>query len=191
MVEFSFKSSSNIGSGDPSRWVVRFAALIPPGGAVLDVACGSGRHARYLLGRSHPVAALDRDISGLTALKSEPGLEAIEADLEDGSPWPLAGRQFAGVVVTDYLYRPLFPALVAAVAAGGVLIYETFAVGNERFGRPSNPAFLLRPGELLEAVRGALRVVAYEDGAVETPRQAAIQRICAVRQAPEAGPPRL
>jgi len=191
MVDFSFKASANSSIGEPSPWVTRFAPLIPPGGTVLDLACGSGRHTRYLLDRFHPVVALDRDISGLAARKSESGLEAIEADLEDGNPWPLAGRRFAGVVVTSYLYRPLFPALVAAVAEGGTLIYETFAVGNERFGRPSNPAFLLRPGELLDAVRGALRVVAYEDGVVEAPRQAAVQRICAVRQTPGADPPRL
>jgi SAM-dependent methyltransferase len=173
----------------PSPWVVRFAPLIAPGGVVLDLACGDGRHTRYLLSRGHPVLALDSDVSRLADLRVEPGLEAIEADLEDGSPWPLAGRRFAGIVVTSYLHRPLLPAIVAAVAEGGVLIFETFAVGNERFGRPSNPAFLLRPGELLDAVGGALRVVAYEDGMIEAPRPAVIQRICAIRQADGADPP--
>ena len=112
-----------------------------------------------------------------------PGLEAIEIDLEDGSPFPLAGRRFAGVVVTNYLYRPHLPALVAAVATGGVLIYETFARGNERFGRPRNPDHLAEPGELLEAVQGRLRIIAYEDLIDELPKPAARQRICAVNEA--------
>jgi SAM-dependent methyltransferase len=173
----------------PSPWVARFAALIPPGGTVLDLACGGGRHVRFLTDRGHPVIALDRDISKLGALKDAAGVEALEADLENGGPWPLAGRRFAGVVVANYLHRPLFPAIVAAVAAGGVLIYETFAAGNERFGRPSSPDFLLRPGELLDAVRGTLRVVAYEDGIVDTPRRAAIQRVCAIRPSRPDEPP--
>jgi SAM-dependent methyltransferase len=168
-------------SDAPSPWVTRFAPQIAPGGTVLDLACGSGRHVRFLRGRGHPVAALDRDLSKFGDLADDPDVEPMEYDLEDGSPWPLAGREFAGIVVTNYLYRPLFPALVAAVADGGVLIYETFAVGNERFGRPSNPDFLLRPGELLDAVKNELRVVAYEDGIVDVPRSAAIQRIFAIR----------
>jgi SAM-dependent methyltransferase len=184
-------STGNTDSAPPSGWVARFAPLIAPGGAALDLACGRGRHTRFLLARGHPVVAVDRDISRLAGLGPAPGLETIEADLEDGSPWPLEGRRFAAVVVTNYLHRPLFPAIVEAVAAGGVLIFETFAAGNERFGRPSNPDYLLRPGELLDAVRGALRVVAYEDGVVETPGPAAIQRICAISQAPAADPPRL
>ena len=171
----------------PSAWVMRFAPLIPPGGTVLDLACGSGRHTRYLLERGHRVVALDRDLSRLTARGV--ALETIEADLEDGGPWPLSGRRSAGIVVTNYLHRPLFLALIAGVAAGGALIYGTFAAGNERFGRPSNPDFLLRPGELLDAVSGALRVVAYEDGIVQSPRPAAVQRICAVRQAGDTPPP--
>jgi len=172
---------------EPSPWVARFAALVSTGGAVLDLACGAGRHTRLFLARGHPVTAVDIDLSGLDDLGERPDLERLAVDLEDGRPFPLAGRRFAGVVVTNYLYRPLFPALVAAVAPGGVLIAETFAVGNERFGRPSNPDHLLRPGELLEAVRGTLRVVAYEDVIVEQPRPAAVQRLCARNEAAAAG----
>jgi SAM-dependent methyltransferase len=148
---------------------------------VLDVATGSGRHARFFLARGHPVTAVDRDSSGLADLSGDPAVEIVEADLESGAPWPFAGRGFDGVVVTNYLHRPLLPDIVAAVAAGGTLIYETFARGQERFGRPGNPDFLLRPGELLDAVRGTLRVVAYEDLILEDPTPRAVQRIAAVR----------
>ncbi len=164
----------------PSPWVTRFATLIPAGGVVLDVAAGNGRHSNWLRARGHPIVAIDRDIAGLADLKGQNGVEIIEADLETGAPFPLAGRSFAGVIVTNYLHRPIVSALVAAVAPGGVLIYETFARGNERFGKPSNPDFLLQPGELLEAVRGKMRVVAYEDLEVATPKPAMIQRIAAI-----------
>jgi len=168
------------GAGLPvSPWIARFAPLIPAGGRVLDVAAGGGRHTRYLLERGHRVTAIDVDISGLADLVDAPGAEIVEADLEDGSPWPYASHRFAAVVVTNYLYRPLIPNLVACLGAGGVLLYETFAEGNEKFGRPSNLAFLLKPGELLEAVSGRLRVLAYEDLIVDEPKPAAVQRICA------------
>jgi SAM-dependent methyltransferase len=173
------------GPSEPSPWVLRFAARVPSGGPVLDLACGLGRHVRLFLARGHPVSAVDIDLSGIADMMDHPQLETLEADLEDGRPFPFAGRRFAGVVVTNYLYRPLIPALVAAVAPGGVLIYETFARGNERFGRPRNPAHLVKPGELLEAVRGKLRVLAYEDLVVDDPRPAAIQRICALNEAGE------
>lgn len=163
----------------PSVWVCRFVPLIPAGGRVLDVACGDGRHARYLAAHGHPVEAIDRDGDALALLARVPGVTTTVADLEGGR-WPYGGQRFAGVVVTNYLHRPLFPDLLAALAERGVLIYETFAAGNERYGRPSNPNFLLRPGELLEIVRGKLRVVAYEDVTVEKPRPAAVQRICAI-----------
>lgn len=162
----------------PSAWVRRFASLVPAGGTVLDLAAGAGRHVKLFCDRGHPVTALDRDTDALMRLPAD-GLEVIAADLESGAPWPLGSRRFAGVIVTNYLHRPLLPAIVGAVAAGGVLIYETFAAGNERFGKPSNPAFLLRPGELLEAVRGRLTVLAYEDLEVDEPRPAMIQRIAA------------
>jgi SAM-dependent methyltransferase len=165
----------------PSPWIVRFAPLVPAGARVLDLAAGGGRHTRLFLARGHPVTALDRDVSALEDLGALPGCELVRADLEDGSPWPLPDRRFGAVVVTDYLWRPLLPDLIAAVETGGILLYETFALGHQACGRPSNPEFLLRPGELLEAVRGALQIVAYEHGAVERPRAAARQRICALR----------
>lgn len=165
----------------PSAWLRRFAPRIAPGGAVIDIAAGSGRNALYLLGRGHPITAVDIDITALSAL-GRPGLTVIRHDLEDGTPPPFAGKRYAGVIVTNYLHRPLLADIVAAVDDEGVLIYETFAAGNARFGKPSNPAYLLRPGELLDAVRGRLRVVAYEDRVISRPKPAAVQRICAVRE---------
>jgi SAM-dependent methyltransferase len=172
----------------PSEWVRRWAALVPSGGAVLDVAAGHGRHAGWFAGRGHPVCALERDPAALASLAALPGVDARAADLE-GAPWPLAAdARFAAVVVTNYLHRPLLPRLIDALAPDGALLYETFAHGNQTLGKPSNPAFLLAPGELLDAVRGTLRVIAFEDGFVAAPRAAFVQRICAVReQALQAG----
>lgn len=144
----------------PSPWIERQLGLARPDGNALDLAAGGGRHAKLLAGKGFAVTAVDRDISRLVGL---PGVEAIEADLEDGSPWPLPGRRFDLIVVTNYLHRPLFPAIAAALAPGGVLLYETFAIGNEKYGKPSNPAFLLKDGELLDLARHfAWRVIAYE-----------------------------
>jgi SAM-dependent methyltransferase len=162
----------------PSDWVTRFAALVTPGGSVLDLAAGSGRHARYFAEHGYAVTALDRDVSRLTDLGAQ--AEVIEADLEDGSPWPLGARRFDGIVVANYLYRPIFGALRAALAENGVLIYETFGIGNEAYGKPSNPDFLLQPGELLDLAHGALTVIAYECGlVVRAGGPAVVQRICA------------
>jgi SAM-dependent methyltransferase len=155
--------------------------LIYAGGTVLDVACGSGRHLRHFLARDHKIVGLDRDIAGLADLRGDPLVEIVQADLENGAPWPLPGRRFAGIVVTNYLHRPLFPTLVEALEPGGALLYETFAAGNQKYGKPSNPDFLLREGELLDVVRGKLRVVAYEAVEEETPRRAVVQRIAAIR----------
>jgi len=168
------------GPNDASAWVRRFADRIPAGGPVLDLAAGGGRHTRFLRDRGHPVTAVDRDVTGLADLRVDPAVTILAGDLENDRPWPLGDRRFAGVIVTNYLHRPLLPPIVAAVAPGGCLIYETFAAGNERFGRPSNPAFLLRPGELLEAVRGRLTVIAYENLEMAEPRPAMIQRIAAI-----------
>ncbi|HEV8627221.1 MAG TPA: class I SAM-dependent methyltransferase [Acidimicrobiia bacterium] len=165
---------------DVSRWIQRFAGFVPAGGRVLDVACGGGRHTRFFLERGHPVTVVDRDTSGVKDLQDNPGVEILEYDLEAG-PWPFVGRAFQGVVVTNYLWRPILPDIVAAVAPGGALLYDTFARGQEQFGRPHNPDFLLTPGELVDAVRGALRVAAYEDLIVEEPEPRAVQRIAARR----------
>jgi SAM-dependent methyltransferase len=164
----------------PSPWVCRFAPLIPPGGEVLDLACGSGRHARHLATLGYRVEAVDRDADLLAALSGEPNIVTRRADLEAG-PWPYYGRQFDGIVVTNYLWRPLLPSLLASLAEGGAIVYETFMAGNERFGPPSNPQFLLRSGELLDLLHKRFRVVAFEQGEVNKPRPAAIQRICAIR----------
>lgn len=157
-----------------SSWILRFAPLILAGGAVLDVACGGGRHAHYFLRRGHSVTAIDRDTSHIAPA---PNLSIIQADLENGTPWPLPDCKFAGIVVTNYLFRPLFPILVHALEPNGILVYETFAAGNEAYGRPKSPDFLLARGELLEKTAG-LNVVAYEDGIVDGYK--VVQRICAI-----------
>jgi SAM-dependent methyltransferase len=165
----------------PSAWIARFAHLIPAGAPVLDVACGGGRHSLFFLERGHKVTAVDRDVAAMVALGPRAGLEVVRADLEaPGSVWPFAGRLFGAVVVVNYLWRPLFPDLIAAVAPRGVLLYDTFAVGQERHGKPRNPDHLLKPGELLDAVGGKLEVRAYECGEVGDPPMVR-QSICAVR----------
>ena len=158
----------------PSEWVVRWAYLVERG-PVLDVACGAGRHAIFFAERGFEVLAVDREDQVL------PGaIRSIRANLEDGSPWPFPGRRFAAIVVTNYLHRPLFPRLIESLEEGGVLLYETFMAGNERYGKPSNPDFLLRPGELIEAF-GALTVVGFEQGVLERTKKAVVQRICVIR----------
>lgn len=154
---------------------------IPAPGAVLDLACGSGRHARWLTARGYAVHAVDRDAAAIAALAGIPGVEARQLDLE-GDAWPLTGRCYAGIVVTNYLWRPRLPDLLALLAPGGVLIYETFMRGNETYGKPSNPDFLLRPGELREiAAAAGLREVAFEEGYTDRPKPAMRQAVCAVR----------
>ncbi len=167
----------------PSAWVARHAARIPVG-EVLDLACGGGRHARWLAARGWSVLAVDRDPAALQRAAGA-DIVTLEADLEGGADWPFAAGRFAGIVVTNYLHRPLFPEILASLAPGGVLIYETFASGNAQFGKPSNPDFLLAPGELLrltESVDAPMHVLAFEDGYTDLPKPAMVQRIC-VRKA--------
>ena len=165
---------------DASVWVRRFAPLIPAEGSVLDLACGSGRHAALLASLGHAVLAVDQDIGAVEGLLN-PRIQGQQEDLE-GAIWPLADQQFSGIVVTNYLYRPFLDHLPRMLSEGGVLIYETFADGNAQFGKPSNPNFLLKPGELLDlATRSDLKVIAYEDIYLDQPKPAMVQRICAVK----------
>jgi SAM-dependent methyltransferase len=162
----------------PSAWVSRWIRLLPAGSVVLDLACGYGRHVRLALAQGHQVVALDRDGEALAELATLPGVHTVQADIEQ-SGWPFPDRRFDAVIVTNYLHRPLFPLLTGAVAHTGLLIYETFAQGNERFGRPRNPDFLLKEGELYEAARPTLRVLGYEDVYTSSPGPAMVQRLCA------------
>jgi SAM-dependent methyltransferase len=174
---------------NPSPWLQRWAHLIPAGARVLDVACGHGRHLRWLAARGCRVTGIDRDTAALSAsadMAAAGSAELIEADLE-GGPWPCPGRDFDAAVMTHYLWRPLWAPLLAALAPGGVLLVETFAAGNETVGRPSRPDFLLQPGELLARCAG-LHVVAYEDGFLPDPERF-VQRVVALRPRPPGGAP--
>ena len=163
----------------PSPWVERFIGLIRPGGLVLDLAAGAGRHTALLLARGLKVTAADRDTAALrAAFGANPACRVVELDLEDGGPWRL-GTGYDGIVAANYLHRPLLPMLAASLAPGGVLIYETFMRGQERLGPPSNPDFLLAPDELRLAYAGTLELVAFEQGVFQEPRPAALQRIAA------------
>ncbi|HXP31114.1 MAG TPA: methyltransferase domain-containing protein [Stellaceae bacterium] len=165
---------------EPSAWVRRFAGAIPPGGPVLDLAAGKGRHTRLLRALGFAVTACDRDTAALEAeFAGDPLCRIVRLDLEDGGEWRL-GDGYHGIVVVNYLHRKLLPALATALARGGVLIYETFLQGNERLGKPTNPDFLLKPGELLEIYGGALSILAFEQGIVAAPRPAAVQRLAAI-----------
>ncbi len=167
------------GSETPSAWVQRWSHLVPAGGSVLDVACGHGRHLRWFAQRGHAVTGVDRSPEAVAAV--QPLGRTVLADIENG-PWPLDGERFDAVVVTNYLWRPLLPRILDSVAVGGVLLYETFASGNESVGKPSRPDFLLQPGELLQASQG-LHIVAYEDGFCDRPERF-VQRLAAVRKRP-------
>ena len=164
----------------PSDWITRWTHLAAPNATVLDVACGGGRHVAWFSAQGHLVTGIDRDVSAAQSLAST--AQWLQADIES-NPWPLMNdgqpRTFGVVVVTNYLWRPLLPTLVASVAPGGVLLYETFTAGNEQWGRPSRPDFLLQPGELLQACAG-LHTVAYECGLLENPSRM-VQRIAALR----------
>jgi len=167
------------GGSAPSGWVTRWAKLIPSSGKILDLACGSGRHLRWLLERDQPLIGIDIDTSGAQDLLDPPNLELLETDLEQpGFQFP--DQSYAAIIVTNYLYRPLLPLLPKQLGADGVLIYETFAEGNEEFGRPSNPDFLLRPDELLNTYTNHLQIAGFEQGYIDKPKPAIVQRICAI-----------
>lgn len=168
---------------EPSEWILRFAALIPPEGTVLDVAAGHGRHTAALRALGFKVIATDVDVSGLAEFANDPGVDVKACDLEAG-PWPFGAQAVDGIIVANYLHRPHFPRYVETLKVDGVLVIETFGAGNEKLGRPRNPDFLLKPGELYDAFAALLHVVAYEHGAETIPRPAVRQRICAVKSAP-------
>jgi len=169
----------------PSPWIVRFAHVIPPSARVLDVAAGQGRHARFFAQRGARVLAVDRDAAALAVLQGAARIETLVADLEQ-SDWPFRGERFDAIVVVNYLHRPLFPLLLDALAPDGALLYETFARGNEAYGHPRRPEFLLEPEELLRQFMGPLRVLAFEQGYVrEAGREAVVQRLAAVGRARE------
>ena len=173
--------TENVAMIAPSPWVERHLPLIPPGGRVLDLACGSGRHARLLAARGYEVVAVDRDFAAISGLRGVAGITTLQLDLEGGD-WPLAGEHFAGIVVTNYLWRPRLADVCALLESGGVLIYETFMVGNEAYGKPSNPDFLLHPGELRSVASAAgLREIAFAEGYAADPQPGMRQAICAVR----------
>jgi SAM-dependent methyltransferase len=186
-------SPSHPSQDQASAWVARFSPLIPQG-EVLDLACGGGRHAHLLAALGHPVLAVDRDAQALASAAGQ-GIITRQIDLEaEGASWPFATECFAGIVVTNYLHRPLFARLLRSLAPCGILIYETFAQGNEQFGKPSNPLFLLKPGELLDVIANigsGFHVLAFEDGYVDMPRPAMVQRICAIRAGTVHSPQRL
>ncbi len=165
-----------------SAWVRRWAGRAPGGADILDLACGSGRHGRYFLSLGHPVLLLDIDLSGVADLQGQPGVDLLATDLENGAPWPLENRQFGAVIVCNYLWRPLFPHLVRAVAPGGLLLYETFMRGQEKYGRPSNPDFLLAENELFERLKDSFDILAFEQGEETEPKPSCRQRIAAVKR---------
>ena len=175
------QSANKVLPPDASLWVIRHAPLIPAGGQVLDLACGKGRHTRYLHALGHGVLAADKSLAGVRDLKGNSDIQLLETDLEL-EDWPFRDEQFTGIVVTNYLYRPHFPHLAKSLAPNGLLIFETFAAGNERFGRPRNPDYLLHTNELLHAFKDALEVIAFEQSNDHEPRPAVRQRICARRR---------
>ncbi|HTH98824.1 MAG TPA: SAM-dependent methyltransferase [Stellaceae bacterium] len=167
--------------GVPAAWVRRWAHLIPAGGRVLDLAAGGGRHSRFFLGRGHGVVAVDRNVSSLADLQGTAGVEIIETDLEDGGDWDWSTPEsFAGIIVTSYLFRPTWPRLVRLLQPSGALIYQTYARGHERFGRPASAHHHLLPAELIAGFGDSLTVVAYEHGVLHQP-DAAVQRLAAVK----------
>jgi SAM-dependent methyltransferase len=163
---------------NPSPWIVKYAPLIRKEGRVLDLACGNGRHAIWLAKQGYQVDAIDRDAKVVSNQMGMVNINVFIIDLE-ASDWPHSDQRYDGIIVSRYLYRPLLPTLAAILKPGEVLIYETFMVGNEHYGKPSNPDFLLLPNELPEIYSPLLNIIAFEQGEEKTPRPAVMQRICA------------
>ncbi len=168
----------NFQGNSPSRWVIRWSSLLKPGTKILDLACGRGRNSLFLASLGHNVVAVDRDATKLSDIPDRPEITTLCEDLESGV-WPLVGWKFGGIIVTNYLYRPMLPDLIKNLESGGILIYETFAQGNQVFGRPSNPDYLLFPYELLDMLRDKLHIIGFEQGRVDLPSSAILQRVCA------------
>jgi SAM-dependent methyltransferase len=166
----------------PSPWVVKYAPLIRKKGRVLDLACGNGRHAIWLAQQGHQVDAVDRDVQAVSNMVGMSNIDVLIVDLEAGD-WPHPDQRYDGIIVSRYLYRPLLPTLAEILHPGGILIYETFMTGNERYGKPSNPDFLLLPNELLEIYLPVLNIIDFKQGEVKMPRPAVMQRICAQKNA--------
>ena len=165
---------------EPYIWVAAHLPRVAAGGAVLDLACGGGRHTRLALEQDYRVMAVDINIDKLADIMDQPNLAVLEADLENGH-WPLGNAQFDGIIVTNYLHRPLFGHILAALAPGGVLIYETFMTGNEAHGRPTNPEFLLREDELMDVCQN-LDIIGFEQGLEQEPKLAVKQKIVAINR---------
>lgn len=163
-----------------SAWMRRFSAKIIARGEVLDLACGAGRNTRWLAEQGFAVEAVDKDEAALASMKNIPSITARMADLE-AAPWPYVGRKFDAIVVCRYLHRPLLPLLLQSLNADGVLIYETFMQGQEVYGRPRRPEFLLQPNELLQNYMNQAHIVAFEQGLFAEPEPAMLQRICLTR----------
>ena len=173
-------SNSHATLTEPAEWVRHYSGIICRGGTVLDLACGAGRHTRMLLERGKIVTALDRDTSQIVDLSETRNLKIVEHDLEGSAAWPFGSRVFDGIVVVNYLFRPLFPMIIDALAGNGVLIYQTFAIGNEKYGHPRNPNYLLAKNELLDAFGKELNVVKFNQGYIGRPSPAIVQRICCI-----------
>lgn len=164
-----------------SEWVRRYYRQFPKNGFILDLAGGTGRHARFLSQKGFKILLVDNQISKAKDLQNVEGIKLVECDLEDGNSLPFPASTFQGIVVTNYLYRPIFPQLLCLLEVGGILIYETFAVGHEKYGRPTNPDYLLKSGELINLVSPQMRVIAYEEHSITRPTKAYVQSLVAAK----------
>ena len=164
----------------PNKWVECYSSLIPSGGSVLDLACGSGRHTGMLLNKGYQVTAVDIDTTLIKQNFSNKNLNIVKCDLESLSFWPFEKNSFLGIIVVNYLHRPLFSKIIESLREEGVLVYQTFADGHSRYGKPKNPDYLLKRGEL-KTVFDSMKIISYQHGYLSYPSQSIIQRICCVK----------